>query len=254
MRVGFLLIFSVMMGYLSDRERHLHRQLVNAEQLAAMGMMSAQLAHAVRNPLSTISLSAELLTDEIKKCEGKDMSEADTLIKSIINEVYRINDVVEEHLNFMRRSKSGHRRSNVSAVADFLVRFLEKEGSRKGVSFRKALEEGMPDAAIEESRLRQVLLNLIRNSFDAMPEGGIIAINTRRQKDEIEIIVEDNGAGIPREYQKRIFEPFFTTKDVGTGLGLYIARDIILECGGGISCDSRKDKGTTIKIRLPFAA
>jgi len=133
LRVGFLMLFAVMMGYLSDRERHIHRQLVNAEQLAAMGMMSAQLAHAVRNPLSTISLSAELLTDEIKKCEGKDMSEADTLIKSIINEVYRVNDVVEEHLNFMRRSKSGQKRADISAVSDSLIRFLEKEALRKGV-------------------------------------------------------------------------------------------------------------------------
>jgi signal transduction histidine kinase len=70
----------------------------------------------------------------------------------------------------------------------------------------------------------------------------------------VEIAVEDNGTGIPRENQKRMFEPFFTTKDVGTGLGLYIARDIMLECGGGISCDSKAGRGTIVKLRLPFAA
>jgi signal transduction histidine kinase len=254
LRAGFLALFSIMMGYLSDRERRMHRQLVNAEQLAAMGMMSAQLAHSVRNPLSTISLSAELLEDEIKKYDGKDTEEAGTLVKSIINEVYRINDVIEDHLNFMRRSKTGQERSNINSVADSLIRFLEKEGQRKGISFKRSFDENLPYAAIEESRLRQVLLNIIRNSFEAMPDGGCIEISTGRHKNEVEISVGDNGLGIPREYQKRIFEPFFTTKDIGTGLGLYIARDIILESGGGISCDSRKDKGTTIKLRLPFAA
>ncbi|MFA6356762.1 MAG: ATP-binding protein [Candidatus Omnitrophota bacterium] len=254
LRVGFLLLFSVMMGYLSDRERRMHRQLVNAEQLAAMGMMSAQLAHSVRNPLSTISLSAELLADEIKKYEAKDTEEAQALVKSIINEVYRINDVIESHLNFMKRSKAGQKRSDVNAVSESLIRFLEKEGQCKGISFNKALEEGLPDASIEESRLRQVLLNLIRNSFEAMPDGGRIVISTNRRKDEVEIAVEDNGPGIPREHQKRMFEPFFTTKDVGTGLGLYIARDIMLECGGGISCDSKVGRGTIVKLRLPFAA
>ncbi|HPN66315.1 MAG TPA: ATP-binding protein, partial [Candidatus Omnitrophota bacterium] len=132
--------------------------------------------------------------------------------------------------------------------------FLEKEGRCKGISFRRTFDENLPDAAIEESRLRQVLLNIVRNSFEAMPEGGYIEITTGRQKNDVEISVCDNGPGIPREYLKRIFEPFFTTKDIGTGLGLYIARDIILESGGGISCDSKKDKGTTIKLRLPFAA
>ncbi|MDD5269825.1 MAG: ATP-binding protein [Candidatus Omnitrophica bacterium] len=254
LRAGFLTLFTVMMGYLSDRERRMHRQLVNAEQLAAMGMMSAQLAHSVRNPLSTISLSAELLEDEIKKCGHKDTEEATTLVKSIVNEVYRINDVIEDHLNFMKRSRTGQKRSNVNVIVDSLIRFLEKEGRCKGISFRRSFDENLPDAAIEESRLRQVLLNIVRNSFEAMPEGGYIEITTGRQKNDVEISVCDNGPGIPREYQKRIFEPFFTTKDIGTGLGLYIARDIILESGGGISCDSKKDKGTMIKLRLPFAA
>jgi signal transduction histidine kinase len=243
-----------MMGYLSDRERRMHRQLVNAEQLAAMGMMSAQLAHSVRNPLSTISLSAELLSEEIKKCESKDTEEAKTLVRAIVNEVYRINDVIEDHLNFMRRSKTGQERSNVNAVIESLIKFLEKEGQRKGISFSKTFDEDLPGAAIEESRLRQVLLNIVRNSFEAMPDGGYITITTSRQKGEVEITMEDNGSGIPREYQKRIFEPFFTTKDIGTGLGLYIARDIMLECGGGISCDSKKGRGTIVKLRLPLAA
>ncbi len=252
LRIAFLLLFSIMLGYLSDREREMHRKLVNTEQLAAIGMMSSQLAHSVRNPLSTISLSAELLLDEVKKLGG-DKSEADTLIRSIVNEVYRVNDVVEEHLSFMKRSKTSSGKSNINAVSEALVKFLDKEGERKGISFAKVLDGSLPDIAMEESYLRQALLNVIRNSFDAMPSGGTIKITSRRLKGEAELAIEDTGAGISKENLKRIFDPFFTTKDVGTGLGLYIARDIVLDSGGGISCESRKGKGTTVKIRIPFA-
>lgn len=253
LRIGFLAVLAVIMGYLSDRERHMHRQLVNAEQFAAMGLMSSQIAHAVRNPLSTISLNAELLSDEVKKCQGSDTHEAETLISSIMSEVQRVNDVVEEHLKFMRRSKSEYRRCDVDLLLDSLIKFLEKEASRKGISFVKNLEGNLPDVKIEESRLRQIMLNMVRNSFEAMPQGGQIRISTVKEKADVEITVEDTGIGISRENLKRIFEPFFTTKDVGTGLGLYIARDMVIEAGGGISCESKINKGTKVKIRLPFA-
>lgn len=254
LRTAFLSVLAIIMGYLSERERRMHRQLVNAEQFAAVGMMSSQIAHAVRNPLSTISLNAELLSNEVKKGPGLDTEEAGTLITSIMNEVQRVNCVVEEHLKFMRRSKSEYLRCDVNLLLDSLINFLEKEASRKGISFLKSLEGGLPDAKIEESRLRQIMLNIVRNSFEAMPRGGQIRISTIKGKDDIEITVEDTGIGISRENLKRIFEPFFTTKDVGTGLGLYIARDMVIEAGGGISCESKIDKGTKVKIKLPFAA
>ncbi|MDD4878835.1 MAG: ATP-binding protein [Candidatus Omnitrophica bacterium] len=252
LRAGFLLLLAVTMGYLSERERRMHRQLVNAEQLAAMGLMSSQIAHAVRNPLSTISLSTELLADEIKKCRGVDTREAETLIGSIMSEVQEVNDVVEEHLKFMRKSKSEYRNSDVNALLDSLIKFLEKEASHKGISFLKELERNLPNARIEESRLRQIMLNIMRNSFEAMPAGGQIRVYTKKEKDGVEITVEDTGVGISRENLRRVFEPFFTTKDVGTGLGLYIARDMVITAGGGISCESKVNKGTKVKIRLPF--
>ena len=254
LRAGFLLLLAVTMGYLSERERRMHRQLVNAEQLAAMGMMSSQIAHAVRNPLSTISLSAELLGDEIKKCRGVDTKEAETLISSIMNEVQEVNDVVGEHLKFTKKSRSEYRNCDVNALLGSLIKFLEKEASRKGISFLRGLEGNLPKARIEESKLRQIMLNIMRNSFEAMPAGGQVRIYTKKGKGDIEIAVEDTGVGISRENLRRIFEPFFTTKDVGTGLGLYIARDMVITAGGGISCESRVNKGTKVKIRLPFVS
>jgi len=251
LRSSFLSLSAVTMGYLSERERRMHRQLVNTEQLAAVGMVSSQIAHAVRNPLSTISLSAELLEDEVKRHQGADTNEALILIKSILNGVRTVNDVVEEHLKFIRSAKEEEKSCDANKTLDSLINFLEKEADRKGISFVKRLEDGLPEAKIEESRLRQIMLNLLRNAFEAMPKGGQVRISTKKGKNDIEISVEDTGVGISRENLKRVFEPFFTTKDVGTGLGLYIARDMVLETGGGMSCDSRVNRGTTIKIKLP---
>jgi signal transduction histidine kinase len=140
---------------------------------------------------------------------------------------------VEEHLSFMKRSKASSGKSNINVVSEALVKFLGKEGERKGISFVKVLDGSLPDIAIEESYLRQALLNVIRNSFDAMPSGGTIKIISRRLKGEAELEIEDTGIGISKENLKRVSDPFFTTKDVGTGLGLYIARDIVLTAEGG---------------------
>jgi signal transduction histidine kinase len=153
----------------------------------------------------------------------------------------------------MRRSKSEYRNCDVNVLLDSLIKFLEKEGSGKGVSFLKIFEQNLPDVKIEESRLRQIMLNIVRNSFEAMPKGGQIRIITKKGRDDVEVIVEDTGMGISRENLKRIFDTFFTTKDIGTGLGLYIARDMVIDAGGGISCESKVNEGTKVKIKLPAA-
>lgn len=252
LRVVFLFLIAITLGFLSERERWMHRKLVRKEQLAAMGIMSSQIAHAVRNPLSTISLSTEMLSDELKKCRGADTQEAHSLINSIMNEVDRLNGVVEEYLLFVKRPELAYMACDINPMLESLIKFLDKEASRRNISFVRYFEENLPKPPIDERKLRQALINILRNSFDAMPQGGEIRLSTKKLKNDVEIIIEDTGAGISSEHLKRIFEPFFSTKDLGTGLGLSIARDIIMEHGGGISCESKKGGGTIVKIRLPY--
>ncbi len=254
LRLIFLLLLAVTLGFLSEVEREMSRKLVRAEQLAVMGTMSSQVAHAIRNPLSTISLSAELLADEIKKNPQANPAEANSLINSVLNEVSRINGVVEEFLQFARQPKLKQASCDINQLSESLIAFLDKDAERRKIFFVKHFEPDLPKAPIDERQLRQALINIIRNSFDAMPEGGEINIFTRQLKNEVEVKIEDDGAGISRENIKKMFEPFFSTKHMGMGVGLSIARDIILEHGGGISCESKEERGTTIKITLPVSS
>lgn len=252
LRVAFLFLVAVTLGFLSERERWMHRKLVRKEQLTAMGIMSSQIAHAVRNPLSTISLSTELLSDELKKCRAADTREADSLITSIMNEVDRLNGVVEEYLLFVKQPELAHNACDINEMLESLIKFLDKEAVRRNISFVRCFEMELPAPPIDGRKLRQALINILRNSFDAMPKGGEIRLSTRKLKDDVGIIIEDTGTGMSKENLRKIFEPFFSTKDLGTGLGLSIARDIIMEQGGGISCESEKGEGTVVKIRLPY--
>jgi len=253
LRILFIFLISVTLGFLSERERWMHRKLVRKEQLAAMGMMSSQIAHAVRNPLGTISLSAEMLSDELKKRKEVDTREAHSLINSIMNEVERLNGVVEEYLLFVKQPEPVYKACDINRMLESLIKFLDKEANRRNISFVRSFEKDLPGVPIDERKLRQALINILRNSFDAMPQGGQIGLSTKKLKEDVEMIIEDTGTGISKEHLKRIFEPFFSTKDLGTGLGLSIARDIIMEHGGGISCESREDKGAVVKIKLPFS-
>lgn len=253
LRILFLFLIAATLGFLSERERWMHRRLVSKEQLAAMGMMSSQIAHAVRNPLGTISLNAEILSDELKKYKEVDTREAYSLINSIMNEVERLNGVVEEYLLFVKQPEPVYKACDINRMLESLIRFLDKEAGRRNIAFITHFEKDLPKVPMDERKLRQALINILRNSFDAMPQGGQICLSSRKLKEDVEMIIDDTGTGISKEHLKRVFEPFFSTKDLGTGLGLSIARDIIMEHGGGISCESKEGKGTVVKIRLPFS-
>ncbi len=253
LRVIFLFLVSLTLGILSERERRMHRRLVHAERLAAIGRMSSEVAHEIKNPLSSISLNTELLADELKKYANADTKEANGLINSIMSEVNRLSGVADEYLQFVRQPKLVYRRYDINGLIESLIEFLNKEAFQRKITFIKTLEEKLPKALIDERQLHQAILNIFRNSFDAMPSGGEIYVSTKRLKNDIEVFIKDTGVGIPKEHIRRIFDPFFSTKDIGTGLGLSIARDIIKEHGGEIACESEKGKGTVFTIRLPIS-
>lgn len=253
LRVTLLFLVTITVGILSEKERKVHRRLIHAERLAAIGRMSSEVAHEIKNPLSSISLNVELLADELKKYSGADTMEARALISSIMSEVDRLSGVADEYLQFVRQPRMEFKMCDINGLIGSLIKFLEKEASHKKISFIKKFDERLPKASVDQRQFRQAILNIFRNSFDAMPGGGEISIATKRSENIVEVLIKDTGVGIPRAHMGRIFEPFFSTKDVGTGLGLSIARDIIEEHNGEISCESEKDKGTTFAIHIPIS-
>ncbi|MCS6912903.1 MAG: ATP-binding protein [Myxococcota bacterium] len=242
--------FNAMATALEEREQRLRR----SEQLAAIGKMAAQIAHEVRNPLSSIGLNAEQLTDEVPPG-----SEAQALSRAIVREVDRLTQITEQYLRLARLPEPRLEPGDASEVVRSLLDFVAGELEGRGVQLEVALEQGLPEVLIDENQLRQALLNLVRNAAEAMadlpPERRRLSVRTRQMgRHQISIEVADQGPGIPQEHRARIFEPFFTTKQGGTGLGLALAHEVALRHGGTLEVDCPEGGGTCFRVTLPTLA
>jgi signal transduction histidine kinase len=225
--------------------RTMEERLVQAERLATIGRFASQIAHEIRNPLSSISLNVELLEDELKESGA----EARTLIRSVLKELDRLNDIVSEYLQFSRFPKPHLERGH----ADNVVReFVDNFKTPSNVHLETRLMPSTPEVWLDERLLRQVLENLARNGVDAIKGDGTLTIETELVDRFFVIRVKDTGHGIPQEIQPRLFEPFFTTKAQGTGLGLATSQQIIFEHNGHLVFESQAGKGTTFSILLPL--
>ncbi|WP_242334525.1 MULTISPECIES: HAMP domain-containing sensor histidine kinase [Anaeromyxobacter] len=227
-------------------------ELRRAERLAAVGRISAQITHEIRNPLNAIGLNAELLAEELAELSAP--REATQLVAAISREVDRLNGVAEEYLRFARLPKPALERQDLNELLAGLLDFLAPELAAARIELHRELEPGLPTVQADEGQLRAVFLNLLRNSREAMPSGGIVTVRTRRAGEAIEAEVADTGGGIPPGDLTRIFEAFYSTKERGTGLGLAFTRQVVEEHGGSIRCDSAVGRGTTFAVRLPAAA
>jgi two-component system NtrC family sensor kinase len=229
-------------------------ELVQAERLATIGKMAAHITHEIRNPLSSIGLNIELLEEEIALASGD--KEATQLVQAIKAEVERLSRIAEQYLSVARRPRPRLERERVDDLVRELFAFVRPELSRAGVESRIEADPDLPEVDLDESQLRQALINLIRNAREAMPRGGELTITLRTlpEPEGVEICIDDTGSGVPEEARSSIFDPFFTTKERGTGLGLAVTREIIETHGGSITCEAREEKGTRFRIVLPRAS
>jgi signal transduction histidine kinase len=244
--------FNAMAGAIEEREQ----ELVRSARLAAVGKMAAVITHEVRNPLSSIGLNAELLDEELGKvAAGTSPDEARTLLVAMQKEVDRLTDITEEYLRFARLPRPRLEKEQLADIASGLVEFQKGELETRGIHVQAELARDLPPVMADEAQIRQALLNLVRNAAEAMsPGGGTLRLSTARGKNgSVEVRVADTGPGIPPEHLDRIFEPFFSTKDGGTGLGLALTQQIVVEHGGKLHVESSAS-GTTFVVELPVAA
>jgi signal transduction histidine kinase len=238
--------FDAMAAAIEERE---HR-LIRSERLATVGRMAAHITHEIRNPLASLGLNVELLADEIDESR----TEARKLVASLGNEVDRLSEITENYLRFVRLPKPKLEREDLAAIAASVLEFAGSELKLAGVSWTIGAEPGLPEVVVDESQIRQALLNLIRNAKEAMPAGGSIAVEVARTAEGmVGLALSDSGSGISREDLDRIFEPFFSTKAKGTGLGLALVQQIVLEHGGRIDVACPGAGGTRFTIHLPVA-
>lgn len=232
-------------------EKILQQQIIQSERLAVVGKMSANVAHEIKNPLGTIVLNAELLEDELSHLGTAETEEARQLLGVIKSEVDHLLEVIEEYLQFARLPKLKLELGNINEVVSNLLFFLKEEASERNVLIQEELADILPLVLMDAKQLRQALLNIIKNSFEAMPAGGKLTVSTGHKDGKVEIAIADTGRGIPEENLDLIFTPFFSTKHGGTGLGLSITSHIIQEHQGSINVKSYVDLGTVFTISLP---
>lgn len=237
--------FNAMAAALDEREQ----RLIRSERLAAVGKIAAQITHEVRNPLSSIGLNAEMLEEETS-------GEARKLARAIVKEVDRLTEITEEYLRFARLPRPKLEREDLGELMKSLIAFMHQELEGRRVTVDARLDPALPPIAADEHQLRQALLNLMRNAVEAMRDGGRLTLAAERVDDGrvVELTISDTGEGIAAEHLPKIFDPFFSTKEGGTGLGLALTQQIIVEHGGRIEVRSEPGRGTTFIVRLVAAA
>lgn len=232
-------------------------EVVHTERLATIGKMAAHVTHEIRNPLSSIGLNLELLEEELREAapagaETEGSREALVLLAAIRAETARLSRIAEQYLSIARRPAPTLEPESIGDLIRELMAFVRPELERAGVRHQLDLDEDLPEVPIDEAQIRQALLNLVRNAREAMTDGGEIAVRAKRAAGGgIDVIVEDDGPGIPDDVRASVFDPFFTTKQRGTGLGLAVTREIVEAHGGAILCEAREPRGTRFRVHLP---
>jgi two-component system sensor histidine kinase AtoS len=228
--------------------KKLEYQVFQAEKLAALGQLSAGIAHEINNPLFVISGRLEMLLQEEIPAKFK---ETLNLIGSQAN---RIRKLVDRILKFARKSTLTLEPININEIIDLSLSLVNNNKSPSvKVQIEKSQQENMPKVLGDLDQLQEVFLNLIINAYQSMSDGGVIKITTSNfQNLYVQVEITDTGVGIAPANFKSIFMPFFSTKGQGTGLGLSICHNIIKNHNGSIEFQSQLNQGTTFTIRLPF--
>ncbi len=218
------------------------------DRFASIGNLSAVIAHEIRNPLTGIRTTIQFVGSKTKDPLRQDLEE-------VIKELDRIEQFTTDLLQFARPKTLERISGDVNQVLEKVLDTLSAQMTASGIQVKRDLTPDLPGIPMDPDAMHQVLLNIIKNSLDAMPEGGSLRVTTSsrryRSRSAVEIALSDTGCGIPEENLDRIFDPFFTTKSSGTGLGLSISLQLIREQGGRITVRNRSQGGVTFRLSFP---
>jgi signal transduction histidine kinase len=228
------------------------QQLIQSKKMAAVGLLAGGVAHEINNPVAGIlALTQLLLKEDVDSRLREDLRKIEQL-------AYRCIDVVQEILDFSRQSRAENRDlHDINEAVERSLTFMALHAKQYRCDIRKELGADLPRVRINLNQIQQVLLNLLTNACQAMPDGGRVVVSTQAAADRgaVELSVVDVGCGIPPEEIPLVFEPFFTRKreGKGTGLGLSISYKIVQDHGGAIRIQSEPGRGTTVTVSIPVA-
>lgn len=234
--------------------RMLERRAADAEALSAMGSLALGLAHEIRNPLNAAVLQLHLLSRNIDKhLEDERRANMKQRVAIIEGEIGRLERLLTEFLELARPRGIRHEQVDVGRLARDVLEFEAEALTMRHVELATEIAEGCI-AVGDQEKLRQVIINLVVNALDAMPESGRLSVAVRTAADDVVLEIADTGPGIDPTILPEIFAPFFTTKEAGTGLGLSIVRKIVDQHRGSIRLDSAPGRGTRVRVTIPIAA
>jgi two-component system NtrC family sensor kinase len=225
-------------------------QLIDTRKMAAIGNLTAGIAHELNNPLNNISLTTESLIDEFDEWNREEKLK---MLNVIFSQVERASTTVANLLDFTRRDEDSFEEISINGVVDSTLKLVSNEINLNNITLDVHLHDNLPRIKGNAHNLQQVFLNLFLNATQAMPDGGKLSIVSYVEDSSIRIDISDTGVGISEENMDKVFEPFFTTKEVGrgTGLGLSVSYGIIKRHRGTIAVESKLGKGTKFSITLP---
>ncbi len=226
------------------------RQLLDAEKLASVGKLAASVAHEIRSPLTSLRLRVFSVQRALRD------SHRQKDFQLISEEITRLDGIVGDFLEFARPRDLALQKCDIRVLLDKTAELLSYKLEATNVVVEREDEASLPEVLADPQQLKQVFVNLLNNAIEALHDGGVVHITSRRESGRdggaiVRILVRDNGPGIPADARESIFDPFFGTKEDGTGLGLWIARRIMTEHGGGIDLDGSTESGTTFSLWLP---
>lgn len=224
----------------------LERRLSRTENLAAMGRMTATLAHEIKNPLAIIRGSARRLAKLAPEAQG--------MADSVVEEVDRLSGTVNRYLQFARGAHvEPGGRGDAAVTLAATLELLQGEFRARGCTLEAAPGPATAQVALDDASLKQVWLNLVQNALEAVGEGGRVRAACELQGARVRVTIHDNGPGIPAEVLARLGEPFFTTRAQGTGLGLHLSRQLVQGAGGRLELASPPGAGTIVTVEFPAA-
>jgi len=237
-----------------------YHRLVQSEKMASLGKLAAVVAHEINNPLAGILTYSKLVSRLVDKGLENEQrrAEAKADLQQIEGESRRCGAIVKNLLTFARRAPLVPQKNNLSGVVERCLLLVGHQCELQQVEVESHLDARMPSIYCDAAQIQQVLLALLMNAVEAMPHGGRLKVETvyDGERQEAQIVVNDDGLGISEEVMPHIFEPFFTTKaeSKGVGLGLAVALGIVQQHGGSLEVSSTPQKGTTFKVILPEEA
>jgi signal transduction histidine kinase len=241
----------MVMRDLSELEILQHR-LLQSERLSILGRLAGAVSHEIRNPLAAIFLHADVLADELHQRRRGDREQVLRSLAAIKEEVSRLHDLVQQYLSLARLSDLRCEPVDLSAFLKAFGVEVQDRLATRSIALRSEGTIYEVLVPLHTNSFRRVLLNLLNNALEAMPQGGTLTLRVRRRKPYVFLEVSDTGCGIPPEQVPLLFSPFHSTKPEGTGLGLYLVREIVIAHQGEITVASVPGVGTTFTIRLPL--